>query len=126
MPKPDPSSPALPLAHGALRVLIVLNWLFGAAILALLVAMPTVRWARTALGVPPGPEGDRIVIGLHAIAVLGLIAIPIHALILKRLLKMVETVRTGDPFVAANAERLQAIAWALLILQLLSIVIGAI
>ena len=39
---------------------------------------------------------------------------------------MVETVRAGDPFVATNAQRLQAIAWALLALQLLSIVIGAI
>ena len=39
---------------------------------------------------------------------------------------MVETVRAGDPFVAANADRLQAIAWALLALQLLSLVIGAI
>ena len=32
----------------------------------------------------------------------------------------------GDPFVAANASRLRAIAWALLALQLLSLVIGAI
>jgi hypothetical protein len=38
----------------------------------------------------------------------------------------VETVRAGDPFVAENASRLQAIAWALLTLQLLSLVIGAI
>ncbi len=34
--------------------------------------------------------------------------------------------RAGDPFVAANAYRLQAIAWALLALQLLSLVIDAI
>ena len=33
---------------------------------------------------------------------------------------------SGDPFVAANASRLQTIAWTLLALQLLSIVIGAI
>jgi hypothetical protein len=39
---------------------------------------------------------------------------------------MVETVRVGDPFVAANAERLQQIGWALLALQLLGLVIGAI
>ena len=64
--------------------------------------------------------------GLRAIAVLGLVAIPLNYSILKRLLAMVETVRAGDPFVAANADRLQAIAWALLALQLLSIVIGAI
>ena len=45
---------------------------------------------------------------------------------LKRLLAIVETVRAGDPFVAANAYRLQTIAWALLVLQLLGLVIGAI
>jgi hypothetical protein len=39
---------------------------------------------------------------------------------------MAETVGRGDPFVAANAYRLNAIAWALMALQLLSIVIGAI
>ena len=44
----------------------------------------------------------------------------------KRLLAIVETVRAGDPFVAPNADRLQAIAWALLALQVLSIVIGSI
>jgi len=61
-----------------------------------------------------------------AVAVLGLAAIPLHYAVLKRLLAIVETVRAGDPFVAANADRLQAIAWALLALQLLSLVIGAI
>ena len=39
---------------------------------------------------------------------------------------MVKTVRAGDPFVAANASRLQAIGWVLVALNLLSIVIGAI
>jgi hypothetical protein len=52
--------------------------------------------------------------------------VPLNHAILARLLAMVETVRRGDPFVAANARRLQAIAWALLALQLLSIVIGGI
>jgi hypothetical protein len=35
-------------------------------------------------------------------------------------------VRAGDPFVAENAQRLQAIAWALLAVQILSMVVGAI
>lgn len=47
-------------------------------------------------------------------------------LILKRLLAIVDTVREGDPFVAANAARLQTIAWALLALQIVSLVIGGI
>ena len=120
------SSAALPIAHVVLRILIVVNLLFGAAILTLLVAMPTSQWIRTALGIPPSPEADRLIIGLNAIAIVGLAAIPVNHAVLKRLLAIVETVRTGDPFVAANASRLQAIAWALVVLQLLSLVVGAI
>ena len=80
----------------------------------------------SAFKLSPSPEAERLVMGLRAIAVLGLVAIPLNYVVLKRLLAIVETVRAGDPFVAANASRLQAIAWALLALQLLSIVIGAI
>src|SRR5688572_16545794 len=126
MSRPASSSAALPIAYVVLRVLIVANWLVGAAILALLVVFPSVEWARSALGVPPGPEADRLIVGLHAIAVVGLAAIPLNYVVLKRLLAIVETVRAGDPFVAANADRLQTIAWVLLALQILSLVIGAI
>ena len=126
MSRPASSSAALPIAYFVLRLLIVVNWLFGAAIVALLVAFPTSQWIRSALGVPPSPEADRLIIGLHAIAIIGLAGIPLNHLVLKRLLAIVETVRAGDPFVAANAHRLQTIAWALLALQLLSLVIGAV
>jgi Protein of unknown function (DUF2975) len=124
--QPSSSSAALPIAHVVLRILIIVNWLSGAAIFALLVVAPTRQWIMTSLGLSPSPEADRLVFGLRAIAVIGLVAIPLHYAILKRLLAIVETVRAGDPFVAANASRLQAIAWSLLVLQLLSLVIGAI
>jgi hypothetical protein len=120
------SSPALPLAHGVLRILIVVNWVYGGAILVLLVAMPTSQWIRTALGIPPWDEARALIVGLHAIAILGLAAVPLNSVILRRLLAMVETVRAGDPFVASNADRLQAIARALLGLQLLGLAVGAI
>ena len=126
MSESAPSSAALPIAHVVLRILIVLNWLMCAAILALLVAMPNERWIMSAFKLTPSPDADRLILGLRAIAVLGLAVIPLNNAVLKRLLAIVETVRAGDPFVAANAARLQAIAWALLTLQLLSIVIGAI
>ena len=119
-------SAALPIAHVVLRILIVLNWLAGAAILALLVVMPNEQWIMTVFKLSPSPEAERLVMGLRAIAVLGLASIPLSYVVLKRLLAIAETVRAGDPFVAANAHRLQAIAWALLALQLLSLVIGAI
>ena len=119
-------TPALPIAHIVLRILIVLNWLGGAAILALLVVMPNHQWIMAAFKLSPSPDADRLIMGLRAVAVLGLATIPLNYVVLKRLLAIVETVREGDPFVAANASRLQAIAWVLLALNLLSIVIGAI
>jgi hypothetical protein len=126
MAKPASSSAALPIAHVVLRILVVLNWLGGAAILALLVVSPNEQWIMSAFKLSPSPEAARLVMGLRAIAVLGLVAIPLNHVALKRLLAMVETVRAGDPFVAANADRLQTIAWVLFTLQLLSLIIGAI
>jgi hypothetical protein len=119
-------SAALPIAHMLLRILIVLNWLMGAAILALLVVIPNEQWIMSAFKIPPSPDADQLVMGLRAVAVLGLATIPLNYVVLKRLLAIVGTVREGDPFVAANASRLQTIAWSLLALQLFSIVIGAI
>ncbi len=126
MSKPISSSAAVSIAYVVLRILIVINWLGGAAILALLVVMPNEQWIMSAFKLSPSPDADRLVMGLRTIAVLGLVAIPLNYVVLKRLRAIVETVRAGDPFVAANAGRLQAIAWVLLTLNLLSIVIGAI
>lgn len=120
-------SPALPIAWVTLRVLIVLNWLSGAAILALLIAtIVAEHWTFTALGITPSSGIPSMIMGLRAIAVLGLAAIPLNDVVLRRLLAIVDTVRRGAPFVGGNAVRLQAIAWALLALQLLSLVIGGI
>ena len=126
MSKPGSSSAALPIAYVVLRLLIVCNWLMGAAILALLVVIPNEQWIMAAFKLSPSPEAERLVMGLRAIAVVGLAVIPLNYVVLKRLLAIVGTVREGDPFVAANASRLQTIACSLLALQLFSIVIGAI
>ncbi len=120
-------SSAMPLAQASLRFLIVLNWLFGAGILTLLMATVVAeQWTFTALGLPPSANVRPLMIGMRAIAVLGLVAIPLNRTVLSRLLAIVETVRSADPFVATNARRLQTIAWALLALQILSLVIGGI
>jgi hypothetical protein len=120
-------SAALPIAYIVLRILIVLNWIFGACILALLAyTFINQPWTMKALGVSDYPDAHRVLIGMRAIAALGVAAIPLSYATLKRLLAMVMTVRAGDPFVAANAYRLQAIAWLLLVLQLLSMVIGGV
>ena len=119
-------SAALPIAHVVLRILIVANWFMAAAIVALLLATPNERWIMSAFKLTPSPEAARLVMGLRAIAAIGLAVVPLNYAVLTRLLAIVETVRAGDPFVGANASRLQVIAWVLLTLQLLSIVIASI
>lgn len=117
---------ALPVAHLVLRVLIVLNWLFGIGLVVMLTMMFVYEtWTLKALGVAASAIPD-MAFGMRTIPVLGLVAIPLNDLILRRMRAIVETVRASDPFVAANADRLQAIAWALLALQLISIVIAAV
>jgi hypothetical protein len=123
---PTSHSAALPIAHVVLQFLVLLNGLGGLAILVLLVAMPTERWIMSALDLRPGQEAERVISGLQAMAIIGLVTIPINHLVLRRLLAIVDTVRAGDPFVAVNAARLQAIAWSLVALQLLGMVIGGI
>lgn len=103
-----------------------MNWMMVAVILALLFVLPNERWIMSAFKLTPSPDSERLVMGMRAIAVLGLAAVPVNAIVLKRLLAIVETVRAGDPFVAANASRLQSIAWALLTLEILSMTIGAV
>src|SRR4051794_24998018 len=126
MSKSASPSTALPIARFLLQLLILGNWIMAVVILVLLLALPNERWIMSAFKLSPSPDAHRVVLALRAIATLGLAAIPLNYLALKRLLDIVETVRSGNPFVAANAHRLRAIAWALLALQLLSIVIGGI
>ena len=120
------SSAVLPIAHMVLRILIGLNWVTCAVILALLFVLPNRDWIISALKLSPSLEADRVIFGLRAIAVIGLATVPLHYIVLRRLIAMVDTLRAGDPFVAENAHRLQTIAWILLTLQLVGLVIAAI
>ena len=88
-------SAALPIAHAALRILIILNWLVGVAIIALLVITPNEQWIMSAFKLSSSPETERLVMGLRAIALLGLGTIPLNYAVLKRLLAIVQTVRAS-------------------------------
>jgi len=124
---PRTRSAALPIAYTVLRILIVLNWIYGALLVAILGwSIAHQEWTFRALGVPVSDQSRPLVMGMRAIAVLGIVTLPFNLAMLKRLVAMVHTVRSGDPFVAANAYRLNAIAWILLALQLVSLVIWAI
>lgn len=116
---------SLGLSRRVLTVLIKLNLLVGFLILALLIATVVaegpVMWA---LGVRGPGDHSALFLGMRAIALIGICAVPLAHIILTRLLSMVDTVRNGDPFVAENAERLQTIAWAVLGLELMHVVVG--
>ena len=128
MSVPASSSPsaALPLARVLLRILILGNWVWGAAILVLLFAIPHREWIVKALELPASGDADQVIMALRTILVLGTAVIPLNYVFLKRLLAIVDTVRAGNPFVAANAQRLQTLAWVQLALQVLGTMIGAI
>ena len=112
---------ALTVSRVALRIIIILNWVYGAVILALLlISLATAGWPI----LPPSAQTDRLILGLRTVALLGLVSVPLHYLVLRRLLDIVESVRARDPFVGENASRLQKIAWALLGLQILSLIVG--
>jgi len=125
MPRPNPD--ALALTRRLLRVLIALNLLMGAGILLLLIATLVAEGpVMEALGVPTPDRNAGFVMGMRAIMVLGIAAVPITHVVLTRLLTIVHTVGEGDPFVVENAARLQRIAWAVLGLELLHLAIGAV
>ncbi len=115
----------LALSRRVLRALIKLNLLVGALILALLIAsLVSEAWVMKALGA--GQGNSTLYLGMRLIMVIGLGAVPVVHLVLTRLLAIVETVSVGNPFVVANAARLQGIAWAVLALELMHLAVGII
>jgi len=120
-------STALRATWVTLRILIVLNWIFGALIFALLaISFQAREWTWRALGIGAVAGHEGVVAGMRAIMVLGIAGIPIAHVVLSRLLTIVESVRTGEPFTVDNAGRLRTIAWALLGLELLHVCVVAI
>lgn len=123
----NPFRDPLALSRRVLRLLIKLNLLMGALIVALLIASmvaegPVMR----ALGVRPAEFNPRLFFAMRVIMVIGICTVPVVHFVSQRLLMIVATVSTGNPFMVVNAERLRAIAWALLGLDLMHLVVGAV
>lgn len=118
---------SLSLSRKVLRVLIRLNQLFGAFILAMLVASIVAAVPfMTALGAPPTANNPMFVTGMRAIMVIGMVAVLVTNIVLTRLHTIVESVGVGNPFVKENADRLQTIAWSVLVLELMDFAVGTI
>src|SRR3954453_10129640 len=127
-PKPTLNrSTALLATWITLRVLIVLNWIFGALIFTLLaISFQAEEWTWRALGVGTVAGHEGVVAGMRAIILIGIVGTPIAYVVYSRLLRIVDSVRTGEPFTANNAAWLRALAWALLGLELLHVCVVAI
>ncbi len=95
-------------------VAIILSFVFGDALTAQIALKYHGRHV---------PETVAIIRLLCVLSIVA--AVAVHQLV-TRLIAIVASVRAGDPFIAANADRLQRIGWALLALQLLDLVLGAI
>jgi hypothetical protein len=119
---------SMSLVPKVLRILIVLNLVslpFFVAILAgSALAEGVIREAL--LKSDPKQDSAAILAALRIVMSIGIAAVPLAHILLTRLRAVVETVRAGDPFVAANADRLQVIAWCLLGLQLCDLGFGAV
>ena len=116
----------LRIASALMRAANVLNWLaVGAFAIALVMSFP---FAETLLRhLAAKYQSMDMVPVLWTMRLLGLIAIvagPVLHVIFTRLAAIVDTARAGDPFVGVNADRLLAIGWAMLALQLLDVVLG--
>jgi len=120
-------SQALALARPVIKGLTVLNLVYAAGI-AVLLASSFVRpdWPWVPLGFDMRGAHPALSFGLRAIMVLGLAGAAIVHTILQRLRTIVDTVRDGDPFIAGNARRLQAIAWSVLAIEALRLMVAAI
>lgn len=122
---PQSSPDTLALSRRVLRLLRVLNLVMGALILVLLVASLINETAvMGALGARPTPGSSMRFLGMRLIMVLGIGAVPVVHLVFTRLLEIVDSVGVGNAFVLVNAQRLKAIAWAVLALEFLHFAIG--
>ena len=119
------SDGALAISRRVLRALIVLNVVYGLAILGLLIwSLFAEDLAMRALGVAPAADRENMMRGMQLVAFIGILAVPLMHIVFTRLLSIVDTVGDGDPFIVENARRLQTIAQTVLATQVLHLLIG--
>jgi hypothetical protein len=124
---PRISTFALAVARPVIRSLIVLDILYGLVIAGLLVFSFTIEgWPQRPLGFDLLREHPMAGFGLRMIVVVGVAGAVITYTVLRRLLRIVDSVRDGDPFVLENAKQLDAIAWSVAALEGLRILVASI
>lgn len=123
MSNPD----TLALSRKVLRALTWLNVVVGVLVLGLLVTSVVVGDQVMRALTAGNPQANAtLFMGMRLVALLGLCAVAVVHFVLSWIRAIVDTVSVGNPFVLVNAARLQKIAWAVLVLQLMHHAVGAI
>lgn len=121
------SDRALAAARPLILGLTVLNLMYAASIAVLFCASFFVHgWPWKPLGFDLATMHPQTPLGLRAIMVIGIACAALVHTVLRRVLAIVDTVRGGDTFVLINAQRLNAIAWSVLAIELMRLAVLAI
>lgn len=116
----------LQVSRWLLRALVVLNILFGVALLLVLTwsYVDPRGFLDAALRLYPEAQQTKFLTGFRiAFAAILPAAVATHFLF-TRLLAILDSVAEGHTFAAVNAERLQVAAWSLLVIQLSDLLFG--
>jgi hypothetical protein len=105
------------------RIALIANRVFFFGLLALILAsvILSTRFVPLLLPQTPAPDLASALTGLRLLMLIGLAMAVATESVLRTLAQIIASAGAGDPFIAANARRLQTIGWALLGLQLLAI-----
>lgn len=118
---------ALAVTRPIILGLTVLNLLYFLSVIALFCGSFFIEdWPWKPLGLDLATLDPQVPLGMRAIMLIGIVGAAIVHTILRRLLAIIDTVRRGDAFVRANAQRLNVIAWSVLAVELLRLAVLAI
>jgi hypothetical protein len=112
-----------------LRALNWLNWGLGipAILFLLFVGFVTPdRLVQALANDQPGADAEVMIVALRWIAIILAPIIPLAHIILTKLIAMIDSVAQGTALSVVNAERLRQIAWALIGINLLDLLFGAV
>jgi hypothetical protein len=116
----------LSVARWVLRALLLINLTVGGILLLILIwsFADEPKFASTIARIFAGKDVETLLMWARVLlAVVAPVMVAAHILF-RRLLAMLGTVEAGDPFVPANAPRLQTVAWCLLAIQICDLLFG--
>lgn len=116
----------LSVSRWVVGALLILNVVVGVPLLALLgySFVAETKFLETLGRLNPGRDLDLLLLSARWILALVAPIMLFAHLLLRRLQAILQTVRAGEPFAPANAERLQVVAWCLLAIQVCDLCFG--